>query len=1204
MSNKWTKEQLAAINEKNGNILVSAAAGSGKTAVLVERIIKLITDEKEPVDIDRLLVVTFTKAAAAEMKERIGNAINKQLELNPESTALRKQAVLLNRADIMTIHSFCLHVAMENYNILGIDPAFRVADEAEILLIREEVIDRLFEEKYASDEPEDFLWMVENYSDGTSDKKLRELVLRIYDFIRSFPNEKEWIEKQKAAYNDEKTADIWFSRAEGYIREYIIEAKAITLNALDSAEKYGPDTYIPMLESDIEQYEYIESIPSGEFEKLFNAVKNIEYMALSRKKTDSDNKERVKLLREKAKKLIVKAVEKFIFLSIDEMKDGIKKSGYGICALLDIVNEFSDMFDAEKKERRIADYGDLEHYCLKVLTAEGSTAENPIKSEAAKELSEKYVYVMTDEYQDSNAVQELILTLVSNGKNRFMVGDVKQSIYSFRLADPDIFVDKYNTYEIRNGAENERIDMFMNFRSRKEVLDGINFIFMQLMQKEFGGIAYDKNAMLYNGMEFPEYIGEAKAGGAVELDCIVTNGETSEEENDNDDDLSGFEKEAEFIAERIEGLMYGNDRMEVYDNKLEEYRPLKYSDIAVVMRSMTHGAEMVEIFRQHSIPASADTSTEFLETTEVMTALNFLKLIDNPRQDIPLAAVLRSPVYGFTADELLTIKLDSGEEEYYDCVRRYIESGSDENLRNRLAKFYSNLNKWRDISLYNTINELIWQVFTDTGLYDYAGVMPDGKARQANLLKLVRKASDYDNLSFKGLFDFIRYIEKIDKNKITIDGKTGSDSGNSVQIMTIHKSKGLEFPVVVLAGTSAKFNKRDLSNDIIIHKKFGIGSEFTDTDTRVKYNTLPRAVISQACDDDRAAEEMRVLYVAMTRAKEKLIITGNVKFGPTKAKLWNMANGVEKIEIQPKDIVSAGSYLDWIMMSLIRHRSGKAICDFIGKDQEPSGNGLMYHEAVFDINFIDVGQSTQQIYESEQIYKSAEIDEDKAFIKEQVNSRLSWKYPYEAETAIPGSVTVTDIKKINGEKYPYVVKTPEFYSENKGLSAAEKGTAVHKVIEHLSFDRTYDYAGIKQLVDLCCKKGILSEKERMSVSIKKIEMFTSSELFKRISAAECVFREETFTVAIQPSEIYGDEKCGYMDESIILHGRIDCYFVENGQIVLLDYKTDYVDELSELSERYGVQMRLYKKAAEKVTRMKVKECLIYSVQKGRTIKVL
>ena len=460
----WTDEQLSAIYEKNGNILVSAAAGSGKTAVLVERIIKLITDETNPVDIDRLLVVTFTKAAASEMKERIGAAVTEELKKNPDSVNLKRQAVLLNHADIMTIHSFCLSVARENYNRLGIDPAFRVADETETLLIKAEILDRLFEEKYGSDEPEDFFYLVENYSDGTSDVKLRELVLKIFEFMRSYPNPEGWIEKQKLSYKDGE--DYWFDMMKKYLLFYIEGAVELTKTAVATAEISGPETYLPMLYDDLEQLEDIYG--SASFEEICLKIKNIKFSALSRKKCESETKEKVKYLRDRVKKIISSVNTKFLMRNTDEMKEDIKKAGFGICRLLDLVKEFSDMFDEEKKRRRIADYGDLEHYCLKALI-DGSYA-NPVKSQAAEELTSKYAYVMTDEYQDSNAVQELILSLVSGERNRFMVGDVKQSIYSFRLANPDIFAEKYNTYSLEKGAEKERIDMFKNFRSRKEVL--------------------------------------------------------------------------------------------------------------------------------------------------------------------------------------------------------------------------------------------------------------------------------------------------------------------------------------------------------------------------------------------------------------------------------------------------------------------------------------------------------------------------------------------------------------------------------------------------------------------------------------------------------------------------------------------------------------------------------------------------------------
>ncbi len=1192
----WTDEQLRAITEKNGNILVSAAAGSGKTAVLVERIIRLITDKEKPVDIDRLLVVTFTKAAASEMKERIGKAIGEAIRNDPDSTGLRRQAVLLNHADIMTIHSFCMRVARENYNRLGIDPAFRVADDTEILLLKDEVLNRLFEEKYASDEPEDFLYMVESYSDGTSDAKLKELVLKTYDFIMSFPEPDKWIRQRKEDYSGESEA--WFDILTRQICEYVRGALEVTNMALETACKTGPETYIPMLESDRDQLEEILTSADKGFENFYAHLTNMKFETLSRKKCESGTKEQVKYLRDRAKKIFSSIETKFPLRTYDEMKADIKKAGFGLCLLLDLVKEFHRAFDEEKKRRRIADYSDLEHYCLDILMGEGCTAENPVRSEEAKELTEKYAYVMTDEYQDSNAVQELILKLVSNGSNRFMVGDVKQSIYSFRLADPDIFTEKYNTFSLESGAENERIDMFKNFRSREEILDGINFIFMQLMRRDFGGIDYDERASLYYGADFPMYTGKASCGGAIEID-VINSGKSESEGDDDEEDLTGIEKEMSFVADRINSLMYGRDRLEVYDAALGDYRELRYSDIVIIMRKKTYGAAFVEALAARGIPASAESSTGFLETVEVMTVLSFLRIIDNPRQDVPLAAVLRSPVYRLSADDLLTIKLESGDEEYWDCVVNYGERGTDERIKDVLAGFISSLNKWRDMAVDERINDLIWTVYTDTGYYDLVGVLPDGKTRQTNLQKLVKKASDYDSISFKGLFDFIRYIEKINKNDLEIDSGAGMGV-DGVRIMTIHKSKGLEFPVVFLSGCGMKFNRTDLNANVVLHKNLGIGSEYIDEKTRVKYNTVPRAVIAETQRMESAAEEVRILYVAMTRAKEKLIMTGYTS--ASGAARWTMFSKRRDISLPCFETAACDNCLDWILMALSRHRDGKAICELTGDYPRNMGNGLYDHRSRFEVNLIN--SLSFETNQGENRAFDVKDNEDMAFLKEQIAARLSWKYPYETETEIPGTVSVSDVKRIRGTKLSHTVRKPDFYSGKKGLTAAEAGTAVHKVIEHMDFSRNYSYNDIKTLVGELEKKDILSKEEAAAVSVKRIEMFVKSDIYKRILNADKVYKEEAFTVSVTPGEIYQREEYRNMDEAVILHGRIDCYFVENGEIVLLDYKTDHYDEESEeiFHERYDVQMELYTKAIEKVTGMKVKECYIYSVASGKSIR--
>lgn len=1195
---KWTAEQYDAITEKNGNILVSAAAGSGKTAVLVERIIQMITDKDKPVDIDKLLVVTFTKAAATEMKERISAAVTKKIRENPDEKNLKRQAILINRADITTIHSFCLKVARQHYNKLGIDPAFRVADEGETLMLKDEVIDDLFEEKYASENPDNFLYLVENYTDGTSDAKLRELVLKTYEFIRSYPDPENWIEKQKESYrgNFEK----WFDIMKSQICIQVKGALELEQEAINIIKETGPETYLPMIESDILQLQNILKQSKIGFRNLSVSISEMKFDVLSRKKCDSATKEKVKNIRARVKKIISDINSKFLMRPYEEMEADIEKSGKGISYLLDIVNEFAEKFDEEKKKRRIADYGDLEHYCLKVLMGEGCSIDNPIKSKEAEEITEKYAYIMTDEYQDSNAVQELILELVSTDKNRFMVGDVKQSIYSFRLANPDIFTEKYNTYSLKKGSKNERIDMFRNFRSRKEILDGSNFIFMQLMQKEVGGIEYDDRAKLYPGAEFPPCDNEGTSGGPIEIDVIATDSKKTEIEIDEaDDGMENIDSEIEFIGQRINKLIY-EENFQVYDAKAGEYRKLKYSDIAIITRKKSNTYAFVDVLNRYKVPASALMSVKFLDSMEILTAVSFLRVIDNPRQDIPLASVLKSPIYSLSADDLLTIKLESGDSEYWDCVLNYEERGTNEKIKNILKVFLTQLEKWRNISVEDSITDLIWTVYTDTGYYDLVGVMSDGKRRQDNLKKLVKKASDYDRISFKGLFDFIRYIEKIDEQNIEIEEEVGGGV-EGVQIMTIHKSKGLEFPVVFLAGCGGSFNVRDLNSNVIIHKNLGIGSEYVDEKTRVKYNTVPRAVISEEVKRDLIAEELRILYVAMTRAKEKLIITGQTSIGKSKPSKWTMFTRRKEILIPSFEITSTLNYLDWILMAVSRHKDGEPLRD-MADDFMPSNIQNNFINSEFQINFIDCVVRENKELTGETLSQS---EEEKAFLKDQIAARLGWKYPYELETSLPGTVSVSDIKKIRGAKMVHTIRKPDFYSAEKGLTAAEKGTAVHKILEHMDFTRYYDYRQLKELVKRCEIIGIISKEEEKAISIKKLQLFVNSKLYDRIVSADSVYKEEAFTVAISPKEIYNDKEYDYLDENIILHGRIDCYFIENNEIVLVDYKTDHYDEdsIEKFHERYDVQMKLYSAALEKVTNIKVKECYIYSVDKGKTIKI-
>ena len=842
VASKWTAEQLKAIEERNKDILVSAAAGSGKTAVLVERIIKIITDKENPVDIDRLLVLTFTKAAASEMRERIGARILSLLKDDPKDINLKNQLTLLNKAQIATIHSFCMEVVKKNYAALGIDPVFRVADDAERGIIETDVLDEMFEDKYAEGN-EDFLTLIESFDSGVKDSGLKGIISDIYDFVRSTPFPDKWIDEMVERYNtvkQDRFEDTFFGKMmkEEINRRLLwaledVEA-AITIAGMKEPDK-GPEEYIPALLSDVELINRLSSCNERSLSDLEEVLEGCKFKTLSRKKAETNEllAEEVKTLRQAAKDEIGTIKKKIIFKDIDTIAKDIDDIYPFLKALGELVKEYDRRFDEAKRKKQLMDFNDLEHYCLKALVDEDNTI-----TDCARSLREKYYEILTDEYQDSNSVQEIILRAVSKGANRFMVGDVKQSIYKFRMAMPAIFMEKYDSYK-PDGEKEIRIDLFKNFRSRKNILDGINFVFENLMSPELGELVYDNEARLDAGADFEGGVDDKVVFDIIEKDTVENN------IDDDENDIAWAEIEALHIVGRIKELM-ANGFM-ITDKATGNLKRAQYKDIAILMRSPGTVVNIFEdVFETEGIPLKTDTSSGFFNTTEIMTVVNFLKVIDNPRQDIPLISVLYSPVYDLDANDLMTIRLEGGKKDFYTCIRKYSEEGKDERIRKTLESFFEDIASFRKEAGRISIAELILKIYNETGYFDMAGAMPDGKLRQANLRLMIQKAEGYEEANFHGLFNFIKYVERIKTTGTDIgEAKTDAGEENSVSLMTVHKSKGLEFPVVFVAGLGKQFNKRDATKNVLMHQTLGFGIKKFDYKKRVVYETAARRLISE-----------------------------------------------------------------------------------------------------------------------------------------------------------------------------------------------------------------------------------------------------------------------------------------------------------------------------------------------------------------------
>ncbi len=1201
MGTVFTEEQKKAIFTRNSDIIVSASAGSGKTAVLVERIIKIITDKQTPVDIDNLLVVTFTSAAASEMRERISKALAEAVEKGADEH-ISRQIALINHADITTIHSFCMKIVRENYTKLNIDPDFRIADENECELIKSTVLDEFFEEKYGSEENMDFLMLVETFGQSLSDSGLKDIILSAHSFIQSMPFPEKFLDGACEKYNFDKEDDFGKTFWGEYIKNRCEfesdECIKYTEKALDLTNNGGPDSYAKSLSVDLTNLIELKKSAGEDFNTLSRCISSFSFGSIGRagKNDDKILAETIKGLRETVKDSIGDLKEKFFFTDYKSEINTILKTGRVVNSLCGIIKDFSEKYAQAKRERNIADFNDLEHFALKILIEEKDGKFFP--SPEAIGLQKKYYEIMTDEYQDSNPVQEMILYALSgkgnNANNRFMVGDVKQSIYRFRQAEPGIFLEKYNNF--KETGNQIKIDLFKNFRSRKEVLYAANFIFSQIMTKQAGEMDYTEESYLYPGAEYPE-----NADMAVEVDIIEKSAETADEEID---DITSSQAEMNFAAKKIRELI--DSGFEVYDIKSGTKRPVKYSDIAIITRKIKNcGQSAREALDAQMIPYYMDNAEKYFERKEISDILSILSVIDNSKQDIPLAAGLKLPYYGVTDDELLKIRMESDCLSFYEAAESYAVNGSGNELKLKIQKFYNDLKEWKQGAPFKSVGDIIWDIFNKTGYYDYVGALKGGELKQANLIMLIEKAHELEKNNFKGLFNFIRYVQRLQSSGSDFGGaKITGEKADVVRIMTVHKSKGLEFPVVFLCGTGGSFNKNDLTSKVLFHTNAGIVCDYTDLEKRVQYPSVSKNIVSDMLKRESTAEEMRVLYVAMTRAKEKLFITGSVNSISRKIASWSL-NALNSERALPYyTIVKSNCFLDWICSCLARHRCASAFEGLTGN----CVNSYLYNDkSEWRINVIPKSKAAEEYdkLSSDQLkYEESFIIDEERIGK--INSAKP-KFPanlYVSEVKRLMENMRTDYKDIRLYNYTRFEK-PGFLKEEGRLTPSQKGTAVHSVLENMDFSLNYTKEDINKLIRILISKGVITEKEGNSVNVNSIYGFTQSSLYKRILKSDLVYKEKPFAMELTPYEIFGGEKYIGIEEKILVHGMIDCLFKENDKFVLVDYKTDYTAPGEEefLKEKYSVQLNLYKQAAQKALKCDIDDVYIFSLYSLSEIKI-
>lgn len=1282
MAINFTPDQQRVIDTRNCNILVSAAAGSGKTAVLVERIIQMITDDSNPVDIDRLLIVTFTSAAAAQMRERISKAVSQKLEEYPESEHLQKQASLIHNAQITTIDSFCLFVIRNNFNEIGLDPAFRVADESEVRLLESDVMGKLLEEAH-TEPTERFLHFIECYSTGTNEKKIEEAILRLYHFSMSYPFPEQWLTERLEDYQIEDVNALsdkkWFQSALTYIRTILQECRNRLQQALEIANSVsGPIQYADNLTSDMILIEKFQSA-SG-YNELHDLFTYSAFTRLSGKKTEGVDpvlKEMVKAIRDEVKKNIAD-LKKFLFqISVENTLRDMASCQESVEELVSLTLTFKKMLDQLKRDRNVIDFSDMEHFALQILLKRDENGKI-VPGNTALELQDYFVEIMIDEYQDSNEVQELLLKCISGedkGRyNRFMVGDVKQSIYKFRLARPEIFMEKYDTYVINDNSSHQvRIDLSMNFRSRREVTDATNFICSQLMTASVGNVEYDNRAALYVGASYPEPVNE-KGIYQTEL-LIATPDSLLVQERDTEvQKYSEKEIEAVMVAERIRQIV---GVFPITDAVTGEIRPAKYSDIVILFRATAGWDEdFRRILSEQGIPVHVTSRAGYFETLEIQGIVNFLRVLDNPLQDIPLFGVLKLPFFDFTETDITCIRcfardfMEQQEQQedntdkkrrklflyeqvqlYYNQVYQLEMTATDQKYekeirsensvsRAKLERFFKMITEYRKRVAYTPIEELLQQLIADTAYDAFVGSMPGGDQRMANIELLLEKAGTFQNTSFYGLFHFIRYLETMQEQDVDFgEANILDENADVVRIMTIHKSKGLEFPICFVCGLSKQFNQMDMRKSILMDVELGVGVDYIDPTLRLKRKTMRKNVVVQRMKEDTRGEDLRVLYVALTRAKEKLILTGYVNDFDKK-----LANNVHltmesAAKLPYSVLMGANSYMDMILAALIRHNCMRALLEERGFEYIRCP--LPYREIPIEITLYQETESqaekirTQLKKQGKSIALEEELSKASVYsdaaLKTVLDEKLHYVYPHADLEGLTVKTTVSELKKTSyeevfSESAELVVLPREHYipsfaledTENiievpetedipagtphtkKALSGIQYGTAVHKIMELLSFSEKLDtdnkrlYAILKSEQEQWIAEGTVTAEELACVGINRIKNFFQSNLAKRMIAANArnrLFKEQPFVLGIGADQL----KPGFPSTEIVLiQGVIDVFFYENEEIVLADYKTDKVSTKEELIARYKNQLDYYQQALEQITGKRVKERYLYS----------
>lgn len=1240
----WTESQQAAIDGRGSDLLLSAAAGSGKTAVLVERIIRRILDPKDPADISHMLVLTFTKAAAAEMRTRIGTALAAELEIHPDPH-IEQQITLLGSAQISTIHAFCQSVIRQYFYLLDLDPQVRTADENELYLLRQEVLEDVLLAYYEEKDP-DFLLCADMFSSHHEDSPLRAVTAELYDFSRAMPFPEEWLRhladpyQMQPAESEEKP--FWFRSFMTNMQE---QAAAWETSYREFFRLIENDAALqPYAETLSEEYSLISLLAkSGEWDEWQSLLNRAAFGRLKpvSKKNAVDllqmqnDKEFILDRRSSVKDGLKEMRDRFFSRPLSVWADEMRKTGRIASVLSSLTLDFHTAYQQAKKENALMDFGDMEHFALSILLDPSSSPGCPVPSQAAKELQQRYEEVLIDEYQDTNRVQDLITSLVSRGNNRFMVGDVKQSIYRFRLADPTIFLDKYESFK-NGGAVGRRIDLSRNFRSTGQVLDAANAVFRQIMQKDASELNYGEDEELRPGRT-GEHPPKDWIGGPTDIELIDLS-DTGEQSQEDAADMENIDYEARLTAMRIRQMV--SDQVKIR-RKDGSYTPVRYSDIAILMRAVSNKAtRFTDVFRQEDIPLASAVQDDFLSSPEVQYLWALLKILDNPRQDLPMTAVLRSPFADLKEKDLARLRLADP-----DCLWDalcHLPAALSPQGADSCRTFLAQYAKWRKLARKDSVSALLRTIFADTGLTARTGGLPEGSWKQMNLRAFYEAALSFDEGPMSGLYRFLTFLSGLsaEDRKLSAVSPSGT-AENAVQLLSVHKSKGLEFPIVFLCDTAKRFNKQSTASACIPHKKMGIGLSYYNEVNRCRWSTLYRESVRITQEKEDLAEEERLLYVAMTRACDKLIIVGrtNKNAADTAAGWLSGLSDLGSSPLPAHDIMGASCWLDWIMTAAARCPSMASLWELAGITDAnlslPDGHFRLHVTAAGELTGSPLPQEGSRISNFSPEENIPDISALASVpVPDWMDRQLRWTYPYPGAVAAPAKLTATAAVRLAAEAAeeeptsspsavlaedmpetgrplpPDLSEIPAFIAgeQKAGMTGTSYGTLMHRIMEMTDWNHIGSRKDLEQHVKALCEADALTEEEydrlfhtyRGRSPIDDLETFRSSPLGERIRAASRIRHELPFSILLPANDFYPSCEPG---ETVFLQGVMDCIFEENGSLVIVDYKTDRAENGQVLADHYRTQLAVYARSAEAILKKHVKGAYLWSFHLGKEIPV-